>query len=181
MATLYEILGIQQDATDEEIINAFTKLGDVNHSDQSIGTDSSRFNTIFEAYEVLIDPEKRSEYDYRLSAAYEASEEDDEFDDDIFSESFYEDDPDAPSASEFSEEWKPTNTEYVKGEGLMLMVASFAGLAGICLGYSALYTLIYYPYNHGEKLIEIAIAIFFLYVTYKSIRRFIALRKIRKE
>ncbi|HPI10580.1 MAG TPA: DnaJ domain-containing protein, partial [Catalimonadaceae bacterium] len=155
MATLYEILGVPPDATDDQIKKAFRKLAKLHHPDHNIGIDPSRFRKIFEAYEVLNDPKKRSAYDHILSAAHKDSEEDGGADFDyIYDESFLENDPDAPSASELSEEWKPTNTEYVNGEGLMLTVASFAGLAGICLGYSALYTLIYYPYNHGEKIIE---------------------------
>jgi molecular chaperone DnaJ len=60
----YEVLGIDRNATEEEIKKAFRKLAfkyhpDHNHDDKS----GEKFKEINEAYEVLSDPEKRSAYD----------------------------------------------------------------------------------------------------------------------
>ena len=60
----YEVLGIDRNATEEEIRKAFRKLAfkyhpDHNHDDKS----GERFKEVNEAYEVLSDPEKRSAYD----------------------------------------------------------------------------------------------------------------------
>jgi molecular chaperone DnaJ len=60
----YEVLGIDRNATDEEIRKAFRKLAfkyhpDHNHDDKS----GEKFKEVNEAYEVLSDPEKRSAYD----------------------------------------------------------------------------------------------------------------------
>jgi|BEDMetMinimDraft_2_1075160.scaffolds.fasta_scaffold02468_4 curved DNA-binding protein len=61
----YEILGVKEDATQEEIKAAYRKLArqyhpDVNKSDP---TAEEKFKEINEAYEVLSDPEKRRQYD----------------------------------------------------------------------------------------------------------------------
>jgi len=60
----YELLGIDQNATDEEIKRAFRKLAfkyhpDHNHDDGA----ADKFKQINEAYEVLSDPDKRTAYD----------------------------------------------------------------------------------------------------------------------
>ena len=60
----YEVLGIDRNATEEEIRKAFRKLAfkyhpDHNHDDKS----GEKFKEVNEAYEVLSDPEKRSAYD----------------------------------------------------------------------------------------------------------------------
>jgi len=60
----YEILGIDRDASDEEIKRAFRKLAfkyhpDHNHEDEA----GEKFKEVNEAYEVLSDPEKRATYD----------------------------------------------------------------------------------------------------------------------
>ncbi len=60
----YEALGINRNATDEEIKKAFRKLAfkyhpDHNHEDRTGG----KFKEINEAYEVLSDPDKRAAYD----------------------------------------------------------------------------------------------------------------------
>jgi len=60
----YEVLGIDRNATDEEIKRAFRSLAfkyhpDHNHDDEA----GERFKEINEAYEVLSDPDKRAAYD----------------------------------------------------------------------------------------------------------------------
>ena len=60
----YEVLGIDRNATGEEIRKAFRKLAfkyhpDHNHADKS----GEKFKEVHEAYEVLSDPDKRAAYD----------------------------------------------------------------------------------------------------------------------
>ncbi|HEY55788.1 MAG TPA: molecular chaperone DnaJ [Dehalococcoidia bacterium] len=60
----YEVLGIDRNATDEEIKKAFRKLAfkyhpDHNHEDKT----GEKFKEVNEAYEVLSDPDKRASYD----------------------------------------------------------------------------------------------------------------------
>lgn len=60
-ANYYETLGVKKDATADEIKKAFRRLARKHHPDA--GGDEERFKDINEAYEVLSDPEKRSQYD----------------------------------------------------------------------------------------------------------------------
>jgi curved DNA-binding protein len=57
----YEVLGVKEDASTDEIKKAFKKLARKHHPDA--GGDEARFKDISEAYEVLSDKEKRDEYD----------------------------------------------------------------------------------------------------------------------
>lgn len=61
----YRILGVNKDATQEEIKKAFRKLARKYHPDVNPGdkTAAEKFKEISEAYEVLSDPEKRKKYD----------------------------------------------------------------------------------------------------------------------
>lgn len=62
--TLYEILGVEVDATTEQITAAFRrKVKDGAHPDK--GGDPQEFMRLLQAREVLSDPEKRAEYDRR--------------------------------------------------------------------------------------------------------------------
>ncbi|HEX54643.1 MAG: molecular chaperone DnaJ [Candidatus Altiarchaeales archaeon] len=60
----YEILGVDRDATPEEIKRAYRRLAKKYHPDVCKDPDAEeKFKEISEAYEVLIDPEKRANYD----------------------------------------------------------------------------------------------------------------------
>jgi len=58
----YSTLGVGKDASDDEIKKAFRKLAHKHHPDKA-GGDEARFKEVNEAYQVLSDKEKRSQYD----------------------------------------------------------------------------------------------------------------------
>ena len=65
MADYYEVLGVDRDASQEEIKKAFRRLARETHPDATNG-DRDReehFRAIAEAYEVLSDPQRRAAYD----------------------------------------------------------------------------------------------------------------------
>ena len=66
---LYKLLGLPRDATQDDLRKAHRNLVRKHHPDANPGDPSSeeRFKEIQRAYEVLSDPEKRREYDKRLS------------------------------------------------------------------------------------------------------------------
>lgn len=68
----YKILGVSKDASQDEIKKAFRKLARKYHPDLNPGdkTAEEKFKEINEAYAVLGDPQKRTEYD-RAGTAYE--------------------------------------------------------------------------------------------------------------
>jgi len=60
----YEVLGIDRNATDEDIKKAFRKLAFKYHPDHNHGDGATeKFKEINEAYEMLSDPDKRATYD----------------------------------------------------------------------------------------------------------------------
>ena len=60
----YDVLGVPRNATEEEIRRAFRKLAMEWHPERNKGKEAEeRFKVINEAYQVLIDPEKRRTYD----------------------------------------------------------------------------------------------------------------------
>lgn len=65
MADHYETLGVDRNATDEEIKRAYKRLARTHHPDLNPGDleAEARFKEIGSAYEVLSDPERRSRYD----------------------------------------------------------------------------------------------------------------------
>jgi len=71
----YKIMGVERDASQDEIKRAYRKLARKYHPDVSKEPDAElRFKEVGEAYEVLKDPEKRSAYD-QLGANWQAGQE----------------------------------------------------------------------------------------------------------
>ncbi|MBI4087950.1 molecular chaperone DnaJ [Candidatus Kaiserbacteria bacterium] len=62
MKNYYEILGVAKSASDDDIKKAFRKLAHKYHPDKK-GGDEAKFKEVSEAYAVLSDKKKRSEYD----------------------------------------------------------------------------------------------------------------------
>src|ERR687886_460080 len=65
MATLYDTLGVKNDASADEIKKAYRKLASRYHPDKNPGDASAeeRFKDVQNAYDTLSDPEKRKAYD----------------------------------------------------------------------------------------------------------------------
>jgi len=61
MKDYYKILGVSEDASEEEIREAYYRLAHKYHPDK--GGDAEKFKEINEAYQVLSDKEKRAKYD----------------------------------------------------------------------------------------------------------------------
>src|ERR1700756_4082555 len=61
----YEVLGLERTAGDEEVKKAYRRLAVQFHPDRNPGNKQAeeKFKEINEAYQVLSDPEKRSQYD----------------------------------------------------------------------------------------------------------------------
>lgn len=69
MKDYYKILGVPEDASPEEIREAFYKLAHKYHPDK--GGDPEKFKEINEAYQVLSDKEKRAQYDQMRKFGFE--------------------------------------------------------------------------------------------------------------
>lgn len=66
MANLYEILGVQEEASQEEIKTSYRKLSRRYHPDMTGDTEGHFFKMLAEAHETLIDPARRAAYDASL-------------------------------------------------------------------------------------------------------------------
>ena len=69
----YEVLGVQRNASEQDLKTAFRKSAMVHHPDKNPGDKEAekKFKEIGEAYEVLKDPQKRAAYDQFGHAAFE--------------------------------------------------------------------------------------------------------------
>ena len=65
----YVVLGIAEDADEETIRSAFRALARRYHPDVGAGSSPAQFQRAREAYETLVDPERRRRYDYQLRAS----------------------------------------------------------------------------------------------------------------
>src|SRR5213079_3307663 len=68
----YEVLGVKRDATDEEVKRSYRKLAVKFHPDKNPDDPHAeeKFKELGEAYDVLIDPDKRAAYDRFGHAAF---------------------------------------------------------------------------------------------------------------
>jgi molecular chaperone DnaJ len=69
----YEVLGVEREASEEDIKRAYRKLAVKFHPDKNPGDHAAedQFKELGEAYEALIDPQKRAAYDRYGHAAFQ--------------------------------------------------------------------------------------------------------------
>lgn len=67
MSFYYKVLGVSENASSDEIKNAYRKLAMLYHPDRNIGDNSciDKFKQVVAAYETLIDAKKRQNYDVK--------------------------------------------------------------------------------------------------------------------
>ena len=72
-ADFYETLGVNRNASKEEIKSAYRKLAMKYHPDRNPGDKSAetKFKEATEAYQILSDPNKKSNYDQFGHSAFE--------------------------------------------------------------------------------------------------------------
>ncbi|CCN79146.1 Chaperone protein dnaJ [Vibrio nigripulchritudo SO65] len=69
----YEVLGVGRDASERDIKKAYKRLAMKFHPDRNQGDESAaeKFKEVKEAYEILLDPQKKAAYDQYGHAAFE--------------------------------------------------------------------------------------------------------------
>ena len=67
----YQTLGLDKNASDDEVKSAYRKLAKMYHPDNKETGDAEKFKACTEAYSVLSDPDKRKTYDQFGSAAFD--------------------------------------------------------------------------------------------------------------
>jgi molecular chaperone DnaJ len=66
-SNFYDILGVQQNSSVDEVKKAYRKLSFIHHPDKNNSPESTQmFQKLAEAYSVLSDPSKRQQYDMEL-------------------------------------------------------------------------------------------------------------------
>ena len=72
----YKIMGLSENASQDDIKKAYRKLARKYHPDVSKESNAEeKFKEVGEAYEVLKDPQKRAEYDQLKAQGYQADQE----------------------------------------------------------------------------------------------------------
>ncbi len=69
----YEVLGVSRDSSERDIKKAYKRLAMKYHPDRNQGDESAaeKFKEVKEAYEILLDPQKKAAYDQYGHAAFE--------------------------------------------------------------------------------------------------------------
>lgn len=67
MKTFYDVLGVQFDASQDEIKKAFRRLSFKFHPDIGEELDSAKFDEVTKAFKAIGDPKRRAEYDQQLA------------------------------------------------------------------------------------------------------------------
>ena len=71
--SLYDLLGVPEDATDAQLKRAYRVVAKTCHPDVNPDAEPGRFGRVAEAYEVLSDPSKRRLYDAARAAERRAA------------------------------------------------------------------------------------------------------------
>ena len=76
MLNPYEVLGVQRDASDEEIKQAYRRMAMLHHPDRNAGdaTAADQFREVTRAYEVLSNPQERSKIDREIRPVFSVGE-----------------------------------------------------------------------------------------------------------
>ncbi|WP_042705198.1 J domain-containing protein [Methanomicrobium mobile] len=122
----YEVLGLEADASDEEIKKAYRSLAKAFHPDTSTHPKAKeRFLAISAAYDVLSDPDSKRDYDSRLKASlygedFDASDDDTDgsygFDDDGSEDSDDSEDSEDSEDSDEDDYSRMADYEFYSGE-----------------------------------------------------------------